>query len=81
MWLESGEAAVSARGIGQRLGVTHSAILYHYGSSQALKDAIAAHAVCKKCGPIVAALIIAQHPAVAELTATIRAGYLARAAG
>jgi AcrR family transcriptional regulator len=79
MWRD--RETVSARGIGQRLGVTHSAVLYHYGSSRALKDAIAAHAVRSGDGAVIADLIVSGHAAIADMPAADRAGWLSRAAG
>ena len=69
--------SVSARGIGSALGLTHSAVLYHFGSSDGLRDAIAAEAVRMGCGVIVPQLIASRHPAVADMAAPDRARYLA----
>ena len=68
---------VSARGIGAMLGLTHSAILYHFGNSKALRDAIAVEAVRAGCEIIIPQLIAIKHPAVAEMAAADRARYLA----
>lgn len=68
--------SVSARRIGKRLGLTHAAVLYHFGSSGALKDALAAHAVALKDAVIVPMLIAAKHPSVSVLSADERARYL-----
>jgi len=70
-------ATLSARKIGQRVGMTHSAILYHFGSAEALRHAIAVEAVRIGDQVIVPQLITARHPAVAALTADQRAAYLA----
>lgn len=70
-------ATVSARRIGHKLGLTHSAILYHFGTADALKDAVAAEAVRIGDKAIVPQLITARHPAVAFLDDATKAAYLA----
>lgn len=69
-------ATVSARKIGQRVGMTHSACLYHFGTAEALRAAIAAEAVRLGDPVIVPQLITARHPATASLTPAQRAAYL-----
>lgn len=68
---------VSARGIGKRLGMTHPACLYHFGTSAALKDAIAREAVRIGRADVIRQLIVTGHPAVAHLTVAERQGWLA----
>lgn len=75
MWREDSRS-VSARGIGTALGLTHSAVLYHFGSSDGLRDAIAAEAVRTGCVVIVPQLITARHAAVADMAPSDRARYL-----
>lgn len=67
---------VSARAIAKRLGMTHSAILYHFGTSEALKAAIAGEAVRVGCRVIVPQLIVANHPAAAGIDPARRAAFL-----
>ena len=31
LWREKGERAVTARGIGKRVGLTHAGVLFHFG--------------------------------------------------
>ena len=69
-------ATVSARKIGQTLGLTHSAVLYHFGSVDMLKGAIAAEAVRLGDRVIVPGLIVSNHPAAAALTPAQRQGFL-----
>lgn len=69
--------SVSARGVASRLGMTHGAVLYHFGTSDALRDAIAAEAVRKGDTKIVPMLIAEQHPAAAALSSADRRRYLA----
>lgn len=68
---------VSARKIARALGLTHTAVLYHYGTSAALRDAVALHAVAVGDRAIVPQLIASRHAAAASLTAAQRAEYLA----
>lgn len=67
---------VSARGIGKTLGLTHPACLYHFGTSAALRDAIAAEAVRVGNVGIIRQLIVAGHPAVAAMDAATRQAYM-----
>lgn len=69
--------SVSARGIGTVLGLTHSAVLYHFGSSAGLRDAVAAEAVRTGCTIIVPQLIASRHAVVADMASADRARYLA----
>jgi AcrR family transcriptional regulator len=65
-------AALSARRIGKALGMTHSAILYHYGTSKGLVDAIAAHAIAERCPVVTRYLVAVRHPAADALSAADR---------
>lgn len=71
-------ASVSARAIGKALAMTHSAVLYHYGSADAMKAAIAAEAVRIGDDVIVPQLIASRHPCIANMSDAERARYLAR---
>lgn len=68
---------VTARRIGRVLNLTHSAVLYHFGSADAMRDAIAAHAVRVGDKHVVPQLITSKHAAVASLTEAERRHYLA----
>ena len=70
-------ASVSARAIAQQLGVTHGAILYHFGTSFAMRSAIAAEAVRIADPVIVPMLIAAKHSAVASMARADRQSFLA----
>jgi AcrR family transcriptional regulator len=63
---------VSARRIGIELGMTHSAVLYHFGHSAAMVDAIAAHAVERGESRVIVSLIGMQHKAVASMSDAAR---------
>lgn len=59
---------LSARAIGKRMnGYTHSAILYHFGTFEKLKNAIAEHAVKINFEPVVRQLQAVDHPALRYL--------------
>jgi AcrR family transcriptional regulator len=67
LWLVD-PAFVTARRIGQELGLTHGAVLYHFGHSAGLSNAIAFHAVKQGEERIIAQLILQKHKAVAHFT-------------
>jgi AcrR family transcriptional regulator len=69
---------ITARSIAKVIGLTHSAVLYHFKSSDALKDAIANHAVGIRCDRVVPMLIVARHAAVETLTNVERANFLSQ---
>lgn len=58
---------VSARRIAQELGLTHSAVLYHFGHSAAMIDAIAFHAVKQGEARVIVSLIGMQHKCIAHM--------------
>ncbi len=55
---------LSARAIGKKVGLTHSAILYHFGTFEKLKFAIAKHAVVNEVETVVRQLKAIDHPAL-----------------
>lgn len=75
LW-RSDPATVSARRIGKMMDMTHSAILYHYGSADGLRMALATYAVETGDTVIVPQLIAARHPAAASLSDGERRRYL-----
>lgn len=58
---------VSARGIGRELKLTHSAVLYHFGNSKALGEAVASHAVAMGKSAVIVELIAQRHKSVAAM--------------
>ena len=76
LW-RSDPASVTARRVGAALGMTHSAILYHFGTSDGLKAAIAVEAVKIGDASIVPQLIVANHPAAAGIEPDRRRAFLA----
>lgn len=75
LW-HDGESNVTARGIAKLLGMTHTAILYHYKNSDELKLSIARHAVVSKDRTVLPMLIVSRHPSVAHFTDADRDFYL-----
>lgn len=59
---------VTARGIGEVLGLTHAGVLHHSGTSAKLRDAVAQYAVKMRDPIVVPQLIVARHPAAASLS-------------
>jgi methylmalonyl-CoA mutase cobalamin-binding subunit len=59
---------VSARSIGRRLNMTHSAVLYHFGDISLLRDAVANYAVEKNKSAIIVSLIAQGHSCVASMS-------------
>jgi AcrR family transcriptional regulator len=76
LWRDNA-ASVSARKIGQRLGMTHGAVLYHFTNADGMKHALAVEAVRTGDAVIVPMLIAAKHPAVCDMPGVERARYLA----
>lgn len=67
---------VSARSIAKRLKTVHSAVLYHFGNSVALHDAIATEAVRVGDKRVVPLLIVSKHKAAASLDDATRRAFL-----
>ena len=76
IWGAEGAESVTARAIGQRLGMTHSGVLYHFRSSSALKQAVASFAVRVGHAPVIRQLITVNHPAVADMGDKARKAWL-----
>ncbi len=68
---------VTARAVGARVGLTHSAVLYHFGTTDDLRAAVAAEAVRLGHAGIVPQLITANDPAAAGISPERRREYLA----
>lgn len=68
---------VTARNIGRRVGLTHAAVLYHFGTVAALREAVAAEAVRVGDTRVVLQLIALKHPAADTLSSDQRRAYLA----
>lgn len=67
IWAED-VSKLSARAIGKRMnGYTHSAVLYHFGTFEKLKNAIAEYAVENEIEPVVRQLKAIDHPCLSLL--------------
>jgi AcrR family transcriptional regulator len=71
-------ATVSARRIAKQLGMTHANILYHFGSTAGLKNAIALEAIRVGDRKVIPMLIACGHEAAARLSPEERQAYLSR---
>lgn len=78
LWIETG-GNVSPINIGAVLNMTHSAILYHYRTTGALRDAIATHAVSVGDSRVIMHLIALRHPAINDLDTEARDRHVADA--
>lgn len=79
--LEAGLAMwpdVTARSIAKAIGLTHSAVLYHFKSSDSLREAVAIYAIAVRCERVVPMLIVGKHVAANALTQTERADFLSQ---
>jgi len=77
LWRAHGEAAVTARAVGQRVGISHAGVLHHCKSASGLRQAVATWAVEQQDRTVVPQLIVGRHPAADLLTPEQRAQYLA----
>ncbi len=66
---------VSARAIGRELHLTHSAVLYHFGTSEALASAIAKFAVDTEASKVIVQLLATNHPAIEAMETELRYKY------
>lgn len=72
---------VTARRIAKELDLTHGAVSYHFRRGEhSMRDAIAYHAVRQGEAPVIAALIVEKHKAVAHLTEAQRLHFMTIAA-
>ena len=81
LWREGGERVVTARGIGKRVGLSHAGVIYHFGSTGAMLDAVKRQAIEDGDGVVIAALILSNDPLVAQWSQTDRQAWLSAAAG
>lgn len=58
---------VTARAIGRKIGLTHSAVAYHFNDGE-LKDSVAAYAVETGNSKVIAQLIATNHKAVRKMS-------------
>lgn len=70
---------VNASHIASLVGITHAAVIYHWGTAAQLRMAIAEHAVKVRDPVIVPMLITSGHPAVAHMSESEKMEFLANA--
>jgi len=66
----------TVRALATQVGVTHSAILYHWKTAGLLQNALAMAAVNGRDAVLVPILIVTGHPAVSLLSADERTAFL-----
>lgn len=76
LWRESGQRAVSARGIGKRVGLSHAGVIYHFDSVAGMLDAIKREAISIGDKHIIPHLIVAGDPLVAGWSPEDRQAWL-----
>lgn len=81
LWREGGEKAVTARGIAKRVGLSHAGVIYHFGNTAGMMDAIKREAIESRDAQIISQLILAGDPLVAGWPQADRQAWLAAAAG
>ena len=77
LWREKGERAVTARGIGKRVGLTHAGVLFHFGGIAELLDAVKREAGDTT---VIPTLVLANDPLVSGWTREQRQAWLTSAA-
>lgn len=68
---------ITVRSVAKKIGVAHSAVLYHFKSLEQLKNSIATHAIDTHNVGVVSQMIVSDHPMARTLTAKERQSYLA----
>lgn len=71
---------ITARAIGLRLRISHTAVYYHFPEIDGLRTAIAEYAVSSNDAPMIARLILDRHSAVALFSSEQRTAFLEKAA-
>lgn len=79
LWHEGGVAAVTARGIGKRVGLSHAGVIYHFGGVAELLREVKEEAIRSGDRKIIPQLITAGDPLVAGWSQADRQGWLAAA--
>lgn len=80
LWREKGERAVTARGIGKRVGLTHAGVLFHFGGIAELLDAVKREAIAAGDTTVIPTLVLANDPLVSGWTREQRQAWLTSAA-
>jgi len=69
----------NAHEIGKKIELTHSAILYHFKTVDALRLAIADHAVKIGASRVIMQLIAIDHPSIANMSSLDRSRHIDKA--
>lgn len=77
LWREGGASSVTAGRIGTRVQLSRQAVLYHYGSADALREAVGRAAIERHDADVVRQMITARHPLCDGMTGDEKAGWLA----
>lgn len=81
LWRENGPSAVTARGIGKKVNLSHAGVIYHFGGVGPLLDAVKREAIASGDRQIIPQLIVASDPLVADWSPELRQAWLSAAAG
>lgn len=81
LWHRSGATAVTARGIGKELGLSHAGVIYHFQGIADLLKQVKEAAIVQGDTRIIPQLITSGDPAVAHFTDEQRRAWLSAAAG
>lgn len=81
LWHEGGASAVTARGIGKRVGLSHAGVLFHFQGIAGLRWEVKCAAIEAGDTKIIPQLITAQDDAVAHFTDEQRRQWLSVGAG
>jgi AcrR family transcriptional regulator len=78
LWIPS-NGQINAHSIGASIGLTHSAILYHFGTINELRNAVAEHAVSVGNSRIIMHLVSMRHAAISSMSAEDRKRHVSAA--
>lgn len=78
LWADD-PASVTVRAVARGAGLTHGAVLYHFGTVDALKADAAALAVLTGNSRVIVQLIGTRHPAVTDMDSETRHAHMTRA--
>lgn len=76
LFLEGGASAVTARGIGKRVGLSHAGVLFHFDNVDDLRRQVKVEAVTRGETQVIQALLVANDPVVAHFTDDARRAWL-----
>jgi AcrR family transcriptional regulator len=77
LWHQGGAAAVTARGIGKIVGLSHAGVLFHFAGIADLKRQVKLSAVAAGDTQIIQALLVAKDETVAHFDEAARRAWMA----